>query len=204
MPRAVIWWGFRSTSLRPSKRTRPRVGWYTPVTTLKTVVLPAPLGPMSAKIDPSGTDRLTSLRATTPPNAIVSESSSRRPSGIVDLERAFPDDLGAEWGRAAAARLGHVLHLGLAAPCGYEALRTEDHHRDQRGAEPQVAGVLEAAEAFREVADDHRPDDHAGQVSGSAENHCRQEQDRALEHKVVGRDRDHLRREDHARDPADA
>ena len=36
----------------PSKRTCRSVGRYTPVTTLKTVVLPAPLGPIRPKISP--------------------------------------------------------------------------------------------------------------------------------------------------------
>ena len=57
--------------------TRPFVGSYTPVMQLKAVVLPAPFGPMSATICPSGicSDRL--LTATTPPNCIVIFSTLR-------------------------------------------------------------------------------------------------------------------------------
>src|SRR4051812_47365 len=51
--------------------------------TLKHVVLPAPLGPMSPRISPLLMWKLTSLRATTPPKRSVTASTSRRrsPSG---------------------------------------------------------------------------------------------------------------------------
>ena len=42
----------------PSNRTWPSVGRNTPVTTLNTVVLPAPFGPISAKISPARTSSL--------------------------------------------------------------------------------------------------------------------------------------------------
>src|SRR6202008_3655102 len=103
----------RSTSGPPWNRTSPAVGWYTPVTTLNTVVLPAPLGPMRAKIEPVGTARLTRSSATTPPNCMVSSSSSSRSSGTAaHLELVLPEDLGTERPGARPARLGDVFHLG--------------------------------------------------------------------------------------------
>ena len=47
------------------------VGSYTPVTQLKAVVLPAPLGPISATISPRLISMLRSFTATTPPNCMV-------------------------------------------------------------------------------------------------------------------------------------
>ena len=43
-----------------------------PVTALKTVVLPAPFGPMTEKICPFPTFKSTPLTAVIPPNRIVS------------------------------------------------------------------------------------------------------------------------------------
>ena len=52
IPAWVIWWRLRRRICWPANRTVPSVGRKTPVTTLNTVVLPAPLGPMRAKIWP--------------------------------------------------------------------------------------------------------------------------------------------------------
>src|SRR5262249_49467223 len=62
----------------PSRRMRPPVGRSTPVTQLKKVLLPAPLGPMRARISPGMTDSVTPLRAVRPPNRTVSPSTRRR------------------------------------------------------------------------------------------------------------------------------
>src|SRR5713101_432789 len=58
-------------------RMRPRVGARKWVRRLKHVVLPAPLGPMSAWIVPRRTRRLTSLTATKPRNSLVRSWVSR-------------------------------------------------------------------------------------------------------------------------------
>src|SRR5438477_6601815 len=52
----------------PANRMRPALGCSTPVTQLKNVDLPAPLGPMMARISPAGTAMLTSLSAVSLPN----------------------------------------------------------------------------------------------------------------------------------------
>ena len=64
--------GFEPVMSRPLKAMRPRVGVRKCVRRLKQVVLPAPLGPMSAWIVPRRTSRLTSLTATKPRNSFVS------------------------------------------------------------------------------------------------------------------------------------
>src|SRR5215207_2040057 len=61
-PRKVIW---------------PRVGVRNLVSRLKTVVLPAPFGPMRAWIEPSRTARFTSFTATKPLNSLVSPVADR-------------------------------------------------------------------------------------------------------------------------------
>ena len=77
MPRATIALGRSPARLAPSKTTRPPSARTRPVTTLKNVVLPAPLGPMSPMMPPRGTTRSTALSATTPPNAFVTPRTSR-------------------------------------------------------------------------------------------------------------------------------
>ena len=67
--------GWFSTTLFPLNSTCPLVGAYTPVITLNAVVLPAPLGPISATISPSLTSMLRSSTATTPPNCMVTCST---------------------------------------------------------------------------------------------------------------------------------
>src|SRR3989449_8019821 len=61
-----------------ANRMRPALGCSTPVTQLKNVDLPAPLGPMMARISPAGTAMLTSLSAVRPPNRMVGFSVRRR------------------------------------------------------------------------------------------------------------------------------
>src|SRR5690606_17721883 len=82
-PRATICEGNRPTSDRPRKRMSPLSGWYTPVIRLNTVVLPAPLGPMSPTRPPSGTCKFTLRTACSPPKrrlrSLISSSTGRAP-----------------------------------------------------------------------------------------------------------------------------
>src|SRR4029453_8378159 len=68
---------------RPLKRMRPRVGVRKWVRRLKQVVLPAPLGPMSAWMVPRRTRRLTCFTATNPRNSLVRPSVSRMTSSAI-------------------------------------------------------------------------------------------------------------------------
>ena len=76
---------FRSVS--PSKSTSPSFGVYSRVITLNAVVLPAPLGPISPTIWPSGTSSETPSRATIPPNRRVTFRSESRAIGRRSLFR---------------------------------------------------------------------------------------------------------------------
>ena len=62
--------GRESVMSRSANTIRPLVGLYSPVSMLKNVVLPAPLGPMIETIDPSGMSIETSLTARRPPNSL--------------------------------------------------------------------------------------------------------------------------------------
>jgi hypothetical protein len=62
---------------RPENTIRPLVALYRPVSMLKNVVFPAPLGPMIETIDPTGMSIETSLTARNPPNSFVTPSAAR-------------------------------------------------------------------------------------------------------------------------------
>src|SRR5260370_35756167 len=64
-------------SSSPFRKMGPLVGLSTPVTQLKRVLLPAPLGPMMARSSPRGTVRLTLPTAVRPPKRMVSPSVRR-------------------------------------------------------------------------------------------------------------------------------
>ena len=76
IPARAMAWGARSRRLRPSYVTRPSSGSYTRLTTLNSVVLPAPFGPISAQISPSPTVNDSCRRATMPPKRTVTSETS--------------------------------------------------------------------------------------------------------------------------------
>ena len=74
MPFCEMRLGGRPAMFSPLKRMRPEVGRSTPVRQLKNVLLPAPLGPMTARISPRCTSKLTLLSAVRPPKRMVRPS----------------------------------------------------------------------------------------------------------------------------------
>src|SRR5215472_3720965 len=62
---------------RPRKLTRPPSTGRRPVTQLKSVVLPEPLGPIRLTSSPAPTDRSTASTAVTPRKRLVSPRTSR-------------------------------------------------------------------------------------------------------------------------------
>src|SRR5215467_10856888 len=77
--------GGRPVMSVPLNRTRPEVGRSTPVRQLKKVLLPAPFGPMMARISPRFTVMLTLLTAASPPKRMVYPSV--RSTGAVSPPR---------------------------------------------------------------------------------------------------------------------
>src|SRR3712207_6458368 len=72
MPARVTRCGDQPVMSVPSNSIVPAVGFSRPVTRLKTVVLPAPLGPISPVIEPGSTPNVQSRTAWTPPNSRLS------------------------------------------------------------------------------------------------------------------------------------
>ena len=77
IPFAAIASGGSPAISAPWKRMAPEVGAKKPASELKTVVLPAPFGPMRPAISPSRIVKLTSSLAVSPPKRFVSFSTSR-------------------------------------------------------------------------------------------------------------------------------
>src|SRR5713226_6359307 len=90
-PRRQTSWGARPVMSRPSKRTAPASGRTCPVMRLKSVVLPAPFGPMIAVTWPAATDRLTPPTASKPPNDLrrsrTSSTASPPPCPLPERDR---------------------------------------------------------------------------------------------------------------------
>src|SRR6266545_4094198 len=81
MPRCATPCGGVPAMSRPSKTIRPEVGACCPVSRLKNVVLPAPLGPITECSEPSSTSIVTSLTAVRAPNDLVRRSVLTRGIG---------------------------------------------------------------------------------------------------------------------------
>src|SRR5690349_10849244 len=117
MPRRQISWGGSPVTSRPSRTTAPLSGRRWPVTRLKNVVLPAPLGPMIAAIWPRSTCRLT------PPTAM-------KPSKLLRTSRTSSM---AHAAQPPGERLGRS---------GQPAREDEEeHHQDDAQHEGPVLGV---------------------------------------------------------------
>ena len=89
MPSVATWCGLAPVISRSWKMTRPVVGGKMPVIPLKSVVFPAPFGPMRAKISPFLTSNVTSSTATSPPKRFVTWSM-RRMGGAVSTVMSSP------------------------------------------------------------------------------------------------------------------
>src|SRR4051794_25890241 len=155
MPAAQTWSGRRPWISSLLKTTLPVSGAYTPAMMLKIVVLPAPLGPISPLISPSGTANDASRTARRPRNAfeIVFTSS-------IELEP--PGE-----GRPDAMRQKHdhdeehdaVEHLLHARDLPAER---REELGDAVGEQRQDCGAEDRAEQRAEPADDRPEDDLDG------------------------------------------
>src|SRR5919197_5928936 len=118
----------------PAKMIRPEVGFSTLVMRLKSVDLPAPFGPMTARISPGSTERSTSSRARSAPKYRERPAHSR--SGTWCLLRGLKRD----GGRAVEATHDD-------AP---DALRRQHDEADEDGSEDQGPEIGEARQLVLE------------------------------------------------------
>src|SRR5262249_45458505 len=102
-----------------------------PLTALNSVLLPAPFGPMSPRISPGSTSIETSLRATTPPNAMVTSRKLRMAIGKRD-------------GGSPVECFTPGRHMSANEPV--QSIREEDDAEHQDGAEDDLLDALHRAE----------------------------------------------------------
>src|SRR5690606_27002547 len=103
-----------------ANRTWPRVGFCSPVITLKQVVLPAPLGPIRPVIRPGSTAKDAWSTAVTPPNwtTTSSTSSSATDCHLLLLVAGPRADEVVVRGPLGCRRLRHRPRLAPRAPAG--------------------------------------------------------------------------------------
>src|SRR3977135_4530019 len=111
----------------PLKNICPRVGERKCVSRLKQVVLPAPLGPISAWMRPRLTLRLTSLTATKPLNSFLRPRVSRMMSSAMDAARIARAGRDETSSRRGARRPGQQAEIA--------ARRRGIHRKDAFGGE---------------------------------------------------------------------
>src|SRR5262245_45693110 len=75
MPSLAISCTGNAVMSRSPSNTRPPSGRTTPLTALKSVVLPQPFGPIRPRLAPGASDRSTGPSASTPPKRTVKPSS---------------------------------------------------------------------------------------------------------------------------------
>ena len=132
----------------------PALGLSTLVIRLKTVDLPAPLGPMTARISPGSTVRSKSSTATRAPN--------RRTAACIQVAAPAPPCRRPRRGR------------GLGRPArehAPDALRREYDEGHEDGAEDERPQVGHLGELMLEEDEGHAAEDRADQRAGAAHDH---------------------------------
>src|SRR5213078_1351837 len=106
----------QSVMSTPSRRTRPWLGDWKPLSTLTSVVLPAPLGPISPTISPGRSARLTASIARRPWKSTVMSATSSREPGSGATGTACPAALDMAIRRRASRVPGSALLRHLLCP----------------------------------------------------------------------------------------
>src|SRR5262245_42705790 len=163
MPRRTRTCGGKPVMSRPSSRIRPSVGRKTPVRRLLSVVLPAPLGPISAWRAPR------SIASDTPLVAIVPSKRFSSPTVSSTAAIGSPRD---EW-RLACASGAHAAGSAQAGErlachrCPHaEALVPDEHDDDQHQADPELPILRgDAGEPVLAELEQDRADQSAVQIT---------------------------------------
>src|ERR1041385_2191159 len=139
--------GFGRRSMRsPRKRTAPELGRGAPARQEKSVVFPAPFGPMMPKTSPSLTSKWTAEGASRPRKRFESLRTESSASGMREAPQPPPD--------------------------ADESLRLEEHDHDQQAAvdeEERVAQRRDGEKLDLQRADDERAEDRPGDRAEAAD-----------------------------------
>src|SRR5688572_2685528 len=131
MPRRQTTCGARPVMSAPRKRTLPSSGAANPVMAANKVVLPAPLGPISAAIEPSATSRLARSTARRPPKILLRpRTSSTAPPHAHQIRQAVRQEADDHHQQAAVDDERKPLRFGQVA--GDLAHQRQQERADQR------------------------------------------------------------------------
>src|SRR5712691_3215877 len=156
MPFCATWCTGIAVMFSPAKMTCPAFGFSTLVIKLKKVDLPAPLGPMTARISPGSTVMSMSSTATRAPKRRTSPLHSSNGIGCL----------------LAAGRIGdlgpRLEATGQDAP---DALRGEHDEGDEYRSEDERPKIGDLRELMLEEHEEHAAEDRANQRAGPAHDH---------------------------------
>src|SRR5262245_33510173 len=185
MPRRHRSWGAMPVTSRFLNTTRPASGLTWPVMRLNSVVLPAPLGPMMALIEPAGTVKLTpptawkpskllrrsrtsSMRAPPAPEAGGDQRGGAREPAREDEEQRDQDDAD---GEAPVPGEGHDLRVQPEQHEGAEGGAVEGAHAAQQRHDQDLGGLRPVGEVWK-----HPPVEDAEQAAREAGEGAREDE----------------------------
>src|SRR5437867_11551625 len=154
IPSRAIAWASRPTSRRPRKTISPAAGARSPVSALKSVVLPEPLGPITPTVSPSATATFTPSRATSPSKRTVSPVASSRLTVVAGAARPGLAVGGVPWVRRGSVVAG-AARPGLAVGGVPWVRRGSVSPRPVRSSVSPYLGGPEAPGPIEEHDDDH-------------------------------------------------
>src|SRR5438093_8701360 len=182
IPRRAIRYGGIPVIGASSQRMSPASGRVSPLMQLRSVVLPAPLGPMMPNTWPGSTVTVTPARALTPPNRLLTSRTASRLMPAPTL--TLPRGRGREMARGSCAGFAQRLteiperEPALAAEEVDHAARDEDHADRQQHSQPNL-GIHRLGAAAGQRLDDefqgdgpgHRSQDGAGPANHGHQDH---------------------------------
>src|SRR5690625_1871449 len=177
-------WGGRPWISRPSKRTRPLVGWRKPEMMLASVVLPDPFGPIRPNICPLFMPKETRSSARRPPKCMLMSSTASSITHSI-ATAALRED--------AAGQIED-----------HQDDQYSDEHHAQRGAETGVfLPETDEPRAVVEELDDEGSGERSQMISGASQNDHRPDQKGLQRHEVGGIDEAEKVREERAAEAGD-
>src|SRR4029079_14252916 len=213
MPRAAMRCGATPSIDLPSNVQSPASGLSKPVMRLKNVVLPAPLGPISAVIDPRCTSTRSTSTAVMPPKLRRTPSAVRigsgfwtPGSGVTPASAARATRAVSDMPAAVAGSASIECHLLAVAEDALRAGRHQQHEQETHQHEhdrPDLGRVdarrtspadgfapddlaQEAVEKCVQRPEQHRPDDRTGDLGDAAKHEAGQDVEGQVATEVVG------------------
>src|SRR5712691_3164343 len=143
MPRLTAAWLGRPSMRSPRNQIWPELGASAPTRQEKSVVLPAPFGPMIPKISPAKTLKSIDERARTPPKRFETPRTDRSASGGINDSPRRPEEPGRQRRQPPSDP--------------DEPVRLVEHHENQQAAVDEQERIAQCS--VREKLDLQRADD---------------------------------------------